>query len=82
MGDLDVVEEDHVFQFHRVAYHAVFSYQGRTPDESAVADFRVGTDDAGGTKECGRSHGGSLMYPDGGGNFGVFFAQGRPQGQD
>jgi hypothetical protein len=82
MRNLDVVEEDHILQFHRVTDHTVFSHQGAAPDEGTVADFRIGTDDAGGTQKCGGGDCCGLMYPDGGADFGVIFSQTGTKGQN
>ena len=69
VGDLDIVEEDHVFQLYGVAHHAVFANQGAAPDESAVPDFCTGPDDAGGTQKGRRGYSGGFVYP----NLGLYF---------
>lgn len=61
---LDVVEEDHVFQLHRIAHYTVGSHQSGTPDEGAVAYLGLRTDDAGCAQVGGGGHHGGFVDPD------------------
>ena len=49
MGYLHMVKEDYIFEFYRISHHAVVSHQSGLPDKGAMANFGVGTDNAGGT---------------------------------
>ena len=64
VGGLDVVEEDNVFQLHRVAHHTVGSHQGGAPDKGTVAHLGFGADDAGGAQVGGGGHHGGFVDPD------------------
>ena len=82
MRNLHVVEENHIFQLHGVAYYAVCAHQRAAADKGAVPNLRAGADDAGGSqKRCG-GHGGGFMYPDGGRHFPVTLAQLGAEGEN
>ena len=63
MGGLDIVEEDHVFQLHRVAHHGLLAHDGAAPDEGAVADLRPVVNDAGAADVSRGKHLGVLGDP-------------------
>ena len=63
MGGLYVVEQDDIFQFHRVAYHAVCTHQCAAPDKGTVAHLCFRADDAGGAQIGRGSHGGGFVHP-------------------
>ena len=81
MGGLDVIEQDHVFQLHGVAHHAVCAHQSAAADEGAVAHLRFRPDDAGAAQIGRGSHGGGFMHPHLGGNFVVILQRGA-EGED
>ena len=63
MRSLDIVEEDHVLQFDRVAYHTLAAYKSRAPYERAVSYLSLRSDDAWGTEIGARENLCSLMDP-------------------
>ena len=80
VGNLDVIEQDRVFQLYGIADHAVFAHQGGAADEGAVAHLGPRADDAGRAQEGGRGDRGGFMYPDGGRYLRIVLAQGGTQG--
>ena len=83
VGGLHVVEQDHVFQLHGIAHHAVGPHQGRAPDKRTVAHLSLRPNDAGRPQiGCGEHHR-RFMHPDLGGGLVIFLRRQRsPQGQD
>ena len=75
MRRLHPVKENHVFQFHGVAHHAVCAHQRGTPDKRAVAHFRLRTDDARPVQGRGGGDDGAPMRPDGGEPFYILLSQ-------
>ena len=45
MRHLHLIEQDHIFQLRGIAHHSAFPHQGVAADESAVAYFRILSDD-------------------------------------
>ena len=83
MGDLDLIEQDHVFKFCGVSHHSALTHQGIAPQEGTVAHLRIFPDDdifsqIGTFKNPGR-----FMDPDSLTAFFIFaFRQTVPQLQD
>ena len=80
--NLYVIKEDHVLQFHGIAYHTVFAHQSAAADIGTMPDFRTGTDDAGSAQEGGGGNGYGFVDPHCGGNFCVVFTQVRAKRQN
>ena len=49
---LNVIEQDNVLELYGIAYNTVSTYQSRASDEGSVADFGIGSDDAGCSQIC------------------------------
>ena len=64
MRDLDIVKQDDIFQFRRIADNTVLADKRRTADERGVPDLGARTDDAGSCDLCGRKDLGGLVDPD------------------
>ena len=77
-----MVKENNVLKLNGVTDYAVCSYQCRASDEGSVADFSVGSDDAGCSEISRRKNLGSLVYPDVFGYFFIIVSEGRTKGKD
>ena len=72
VGHLDIVENDHIFQFYGVAYHAIAAHKGAAPDKGAMPHFGFRTDDAGRADKSGRSDLCAAVSPYLRSNLGIF----------
>jgi len=82
VGNLYIVKQNHIFQFHRVAYYTVFAHKSAAADIGTVPDFRIGSNDTGCAQICAGSHGSRFVYPDSGLDFFVFISQSRTELQN
>ena len=63
MGYLNLVKQNDVFQFCRVAHYSALSYQGIPSDKSTVPDFRIFSNDSRSVDTCRRRHFGRSGNP-------------------